>query len=618
MNGAPRPTDELLVGRRELDDVPGYELRTDLAWHARTKRWLLHFRLHVPVPASEVRDWSVPEVTDWYALIAPEYPAGEIKIYPAVIGGLELTYPHQSPNRPPRQGEVWRQGDVCVATPARGFGRFVLDTEWRDAPARLWWHVGRTRSWIEAARRGELLCAGEPFELPVYAIGATPLVAFDRVATSLDAWHDIGERFGYATLAEPRCNKRLRVVLSFSSLGREGREILAAQWGTRLADRESARTTERAAWVRCCALPTLPPWRAPETWGDLLTALAAQDTELMDALRQLAPGLRDKGSHFLLIGAPVPVRVGEDPVLMHWLALRLPALSSLSQPRKGFRPNEEGAWRRDQVEVLTPTRPLTWIPTQNWAPEEISTRGRAAPSLRDARIVLVGAGALGSAIAELLVREGVSALAVLDGEALVAGNLVRHTLSIADVGDAKATALARRLNLVNPHARVVGIKEEFPGSGTGQAALAEADIVIDTTGSDALLQQLGQHEWQGRKLFISTWIGFFARRLFFFAARVAHFPLEELTTSANPWLLYERDELGDTEMPWEGTGCWHPVFPARASDFAMFAGVALRQLEGATALNHGEHTFHVTERVDDGSGAVQLLRAATPNRERDV
>jgi hypothetical protein len=618
MNRTPHPTADLLVGRRELDDIPGYEPLTDVTWHGAARQWVLHFRLHVPIPAAEVQDETVPEATDWYALIAPEYPAGAIKVYPAAVGGLQQTYPHQAANRSPRPGEPWRQGDVCVATPARGFGRFVLDAELHDAPARLWWHIARTRSWVEAARRGELLREGEPFELPVYASATRPLVVFDEIAASLAAWQDVDERFGYATLAEPKANARLRVVLGFTSPGRAGQELLTAQWGAHFADSVNAGVPQRAAWVRCNELPALPPWRAPENLGELTTALAAQGVELMAVLQQLAPGLRDKAAHFLLIGAPVPVRVGEMPVLMHWLALRLPTLSAPTQPQKGFRPGEEGAWRRDAADVLSPTRSISWVPTGNWAPEEIATRGRAAPSLRDARIVLIGAGALGSMIAELLVREGVTEVTVLDGETLQAGNLVRHTLTVAEVGAPKATTLAQRLNLVNPHAQVVGIEEEFPGEARGQAALAEADVVIDSTGSDSLLQQLHLHEWRGDKLFVSVSIGFFARRLFFFAARGASFPLEELAAVVDPWLLYEREEFGDSEMPWEGTGCWHPVFPARASDFAMLGGVTLRQLEAAFALPEGEYTFHVTERVEDGSGAIQLLRASLPDRKTNV
>jgi hypothetical protein len=473
----------------------------------------------------------------------------------------------------------------------------------------LWWYVARTRSWIEAARRGELLRDGEPFELPIYITRTRPQVVFDGAAADLARWQDVTERFGHASLLEPKFNSQLRAVLTFSSLDRPARDLVTAQWGAFLGSQVKLGVRHQAAWVRFDALPALRPWRSPQNWGELTAAAEVGGMDLMEALRRLVPGLRDERPHLLLIGAPVPIRMGESPALMHWIALQLPELSKPARPRNGWRSGEEGAWKRDQTTVFTTTRSLVWVPTENWAPEEIATRGRAVPALRDARIVQIGAGAMGSALAELLVREGVNSLTILDEETLVVGNLVRHTLTIADVGSSKASALAQRLNLLSPYVRAQGIDQEFPGDSRGLSALAAADIVLDTTGSDALLPQLGDHDWAGSHLFVSVSIGFFARRLFFFAARGPCFPVASFSAAINPWLLLEREELGDTEMPWEGTGCWHPVFPARASDFAMMAGVALRQIEASLGLAEGRHELQVTERVEDGQHVLELRRA---------
>lgn len=611
MKNGHRPTEELLVGRRELDDVPGYELLGDLVWQRDARCWALHFRLCVPVPPDEVRDHDVPETTDWYALIEPEYPAGELSIRPASQGGLAETYPHQTRNLPPRAGEPWRDGVVCVATPARGFGRHTLDAEPHHAADRLRWHVDRTRSWIEAARRGELLRGGEPFELPIYATLERPWVIFDTAAADLSRWEVQPDRFGYATLRESRSNPRLRVLSSFTGMDPDGPAQINAEWGSLLGGPIDPGLRHRAIWLRVDTFPVLKPWRAPETWAELTESLATGGVNLMDILHRLAPGLRDEKQHFLLIGAPIPIHVGEPPVLMHWIALQMPELSTLAKPRKGFRAGEDGAWRRDQAEVLRPERSLVWIPTQNWSPDEIATRGRAAPTLRDARIVLIGAGAMGSALAELLVREGAGgALTILDGETLAVGNLVRHSLTLAEVGAYKASALAHRLNAVNAYARVVGVDLEFPGDARGREALATADLVIETTGSDALLSQLQEYEWVGSRLFVSASIGFYARRLFLFCARGACFPLRDYAAAVDPWLLQERVEIDGHEMPWEGTGCWHPVFPARASDFAMLAGVALRQIEAGMGTREGAHVLHVTERTENATGDIELRRAA--------
>jgi ThiF family len=75
---------------------------------------------------------------------------------------------------------------------------------------------------------------------------------------------------------------------------------------------------------------------------------------------------------------------------------------------------------------------------------------------------LIGAGAVGSAFAELLVRGGVHRLLVLDSEGVQVGNLTRHSLTMEHVGTPKALGLATRLNKISPHATVLGHKSEFP------------------------------------------------------------------------------------------------------------------------------------------------------------
>ncbi|MCA9529119.1 MAG: ThiF family adenylyltransferase [Myxococcales bacterium] len=70
----------------------------------------------------------------------------------------------------------------------------------------------------------------------------------------------------------------------------------------------------------------------------------------------------------------------------------------------------------------------------------------APRQLRDARVLLVGAGGLGSPAALVLARSGVGAITVLDDDRVEATNLHRQTLfTDADVGGLKAEAAAERL-----------------------------------------------------------------------------------------------------------------------------------------------------------------------------
>jgi molybdopterin/thiamine biosynthesis adenylyltransferase len=75
-------------------------------------------------------------------------------------------------------------------------------------------------------------------------------------------------------------------------------------------------------------------------------------------------------------------------------------------------------------------------------------------SLAEGKVLLAGAGSVGSRIAEDLVRSGVGALTIIDPDTVEAPNLSRTTYAAADIGTAKPDALAARLRAIDPSVAV--------------------------------------------------------------------------------------------------------------------------------------------------------------------
>ncbi len=71
-------------------------------------------------------------------------------------------------------------------------------------------------------------------------------------------------------------------------------------------------------------------------------------------------------------------------------------------------------------------------------------------SLADKRAVVVGAGSVGSRIAEDLTRSGVQTLTLVDPDVVTTPNLARSVYTQADVGTAKVDALRARMLAINP------------------------------------------------------------------------------------------------------------------------------------------------------------------------
>lgn len=103
--------------------------------------------------------------------------------------------------------------------------------------------------------------------------------------------------------------------------------------------------------------------------------------------------------------------------------------------------------------------------------------GLLAPELRGRRVAVVGVGALGSFITDMLVRSGVRNLSLVDGDVVMPGNLVRHLVGPEAVGRSKVEAVKQHL--------------------VDRSGIAVADItVIDhaLTSGDEAVELLSDHD----------------------------------------------------------------------------------------------------------------------------
>lgn len=103
--------------------------------------------------------------------------------------------------------------------------------------------------------------------------------------------------------------------------------------------------------------------------------------------------------------------------------------------------------------------------------------------LRSKRVLIAGAGALGSALAEMLTRAGVAAVTIVDRDYVEASNLQRQSLfteADAREGRPKAVAAEARLRSVNSEVAVRGIVADL-GPDNAAALVEGHDLVLDGT-----------------------------------------------------------------------------------------------------------------------------------------
>jgi threonine dehydrogenase-like Zn-dependent dehydrogenase len=139
---------------------------------------------------------------------------------------------------------------------------------------------------------------------------------------------------------------------------------------------------------------------------------------------------------------------------------------------------------------VNPNIPIEWCAMSDERPEVTTRRDDSRPvnSFQGLTVHIWGCGGLGSWIAEFIARAGAAHITVCDPGTITGGLLVRQDYIEADVGDFKATALARRLRAISDHLVVETVDGPLPSDPV--AAMAAADLVIDATVSVAIGQCL--------------------------------------------------------------------------------------------------------------------------------
>jgi molybdopterin-synthase adenylyltransferase len=112
---------------------------------------------------------------------------------------------------------------------------------------------------------------------------------------------------------------------------------------------------------------------------------------------------------------------------------------------------------------------------------EIGGPGQA--KLKAARVVVVGAGGLGSPVLAYLAAAGVGLIGIADDDHVSLSNLQRQIVHDTDaVGEPKTKSAARAIGRINPHVRVVSHDERITAANAVDI-LTGYDLVVD--GSDS-------------------------------------------------------------------------------------------------------------------------------------
>ncbi len=150
---------------------------------------------------------------------------------------------------------------------------------------------------------------------------------------------------------------------------------------------------------------------------------------------------------------------------------RAPAHSPAGEATASSAPADGSPGRLSPPELLRYARHLV-LP-------EVGLAGQR--KLKSARVLVVGAGGLGSPVALYLAAAGVGTLGLVDFDHVDATNLQRQILhGESDVGRPKLDSARDRLNETNPHVEVIAHQTKL-NSGNALSVMAGYDVIVDGT-----------------------------------------------------------------------------------------------------------------------------------------
>lgn len=160
--------------------------------------------------------------------------------------------------------------------------------------------------------------------------------------------------------------------------------------------------------------------------------------------------------------------------------------------------------RVDRVVVSRVDAP--WIHGRGHSPEQADLQAR--------RVAIVGCGAIGCEIAEMLAKSGVGELTLIDGDNFQSANAGRHLLGLSYLGWNKARGVATELQRRLPHLKVGAIHhkkfERLTAAELGK--LAVVDMIV-TAGLD-IEGEAAVNAWRQTldrpPAYLSTWVEAYA------------------------------------------------------------------------------------------------------------
>lgn len=247
----------------------------------------------------------------------------------------------------------------------------------------------------------------------------------------------------------------------------------------------------------------------------------------------------------------------------HWLAVKR---------EKGEIPLSQISGENNYIFKSTP---IKWCGTKNISYERYFGRGKLSDDFTSKRIGIIGLGAIGSNLAEILIRSGVRDLGISDFDIVQPGNICRSQYYMHHINYSKDYSLFLNLLQISPFCEVESftIKKTAPDdvfnkiTSVNIDTLNKFDIIFDCSTDNELCYYLDKIKPD--TIIINMSISDEAKELVVLCGNNISEWKKKLFQDLNPII----------KLFYPGTGCWDPTFKASYIEIRMLIDYAVAILD---------------------------------------
>lgn len=316
-----------------------------------------------------------------------------------------------------------------------------------------------------------------------------------------------------------------------------------------------------------------------ETWDELKEYLSD------DFIEHLYKGLKNdfsksyyyEKSMFLIIGYKIPT---DEAYEEHWDLIRI---SKNNIPINFNRISKNELQKANKnFEYKFKKNIINWSTTENIDYSRFFGRGKLDEKITNSNILIIGCGALGSSLAEILVRGGTKNIILDDFDTIKGGNLCRANYDLDDMVLFKTNRLLKRLQSISPFVNL-GVEynklNKFDLKSLENILNKKIDIIFDCSTDTEVTYIIDKLNFTGKTFSLAITNN---------AKSFVSITGKYLTKQAKTIFDFVENEAPSY---FEGTGCGYPTFEANYNDINALLNVGLKVINNNYSKNKNHESF---------------------------